>query len=129
MKTVELSMGGHKWEKQNLTTVSKGERSYDLYKCKACGITGKSYQIGYITVCEKETKKMEKCKGYNCMSVKRRIKVLNCRAFGPQFENMVPGSVHDIIAPPDGKNNKRGEWVMGIGEPVLLLAGEYMYCD
>lgn len=50
------------------------------------------------------------------------------RAVGKQFSNLTPGSEHDIVPPPPGQDNKRGEWVMGVGEPVLLLAGEYVYC-
>lgn len=128
MKTVEFSYGGHKWDKQNLTTICKGKVSYDIYKCSVCGITSKSYRFGLITVCEKDISKLAKCKCRNCIS-KRRIKITDCRAYGGQFKNITPGSVHEIVTPPDGKGNKRGEWVMGVSEPVLILAGEYDYCE
>ena len=36
----------HKWEKQNLVTIKRSGRMYDIYKCTCCGITGKRYGIG-----------------------------------------------------------------------------------
>jgi len=35
----------HQWEKQNLTTISRGGRMYDIYECTCCGITGKRYGL------------------------------------------------------------------------------------
>lgn len=34
-----------------------------------------------------------------------------------------------LFHPPNGEKNSRGEWVMGVGEPVLLLFGEFSYTD
>ena len=53
-----------------------------------------------------------------------KIKIKRCEAFGPQFENLTPGSIHEVIKPPAGSDDSRGWWVMGIGEPVLVLAYE-----
>lgn len=53
-----------------------------------------------------------------------KIKIIHCGAFGPQFENLKPGTVHEVIEPPKGQNDKRGWWVMGVGEPVLVLTRE-----
>lgn len=36
----------HKWEKQNLVTIKRAGRMYDVYRCNCCGITGKRYGIG-----------------------------------------------------------------------------------
>lgn len=36
----------HMWEKQNLVTIRRAGRMYDIYKCKCCGITGKRFGIG-----------------------------------------------------------------------------------
>lgn len=52
------------------------------------------------------------------------IKVYHCNAYGPQFGNLIDGSIHEVIEPPIGSNNDRGWWVMGVGEPVLVLYGE-----
>lgn len=126
METFELNLGGHEWEKQNLVTLGK-KKMYDVYKCRKCGIIGKSYRLGSITIKETDIKKIYKCNG-RMKVASSRIKVTRCRAVGKQFSNLTPGSEHDIVPPPPGQDNKRGEWVMGVGEPVLLLAGEYVYC-
>ncbi|KAK9680655.1 hypothetical protein QE152_g38917 [Popillia japonica] len=40
----------HSWEKQNLVTISRGGKMYDIYKCTCCGITGKQYGLsGKVT--------------------------------------------------------------------------------
>lgn len=61
------------------------------------------------------------------MSKKNKIKITRYTAFGPAFKNLVPGSEHMIIAPPKGQDNERGVWVMGVGEPVLVLFREFEY--
>ena len=53
-----------------------------------------------------------------------KIKIKHCTAFGRQFENLTDGSIHEIIEPPAGENSNRGWWVMGVGEPVLVLTYE-----
>lgn len=125
MKTFEITEGGHKWEKQNLMTLGK-KRGYDLYKCRCCGLQGKSYRLGTITVRESDVNKLQKCKG----RIKHtHLKVTFCKACGPEFSKLIPGSVHEIITPPKGYDNSKGEWVQGLTEPVLLLAGEYIYVE
>lgn len=127
MQTFDIKTGGHEWEKQNLTT--QGVRKmYDVYKCRKCGIIGKSYRLGTITIKESDVKKFQKCSPKQTKTFKR-IMVTDCKAFGDQFANIKPGSKHDIVPPPPGQNNKRGEWVMGVGEPVLLLAEEFVYIN
>lgn len=125
MKTFDINTGCHDWEKQNVITQGV-KRAYDVYKCKKCGITGKSYRLGTITIRESYVKKMQKCKPKLKLN---RIMVTNCKAFGTQFENLKPGTKHDIVPPPPGQDNKRGEWVMGVSEPVLLLPGEFIYIE
>lgn len=125
MQTFDIKKGGHDWEKQNLMT--KGvKRAYDVYKCRRCGIVGKSYSLGNITIRELDVKKFNKCQDIITKTAKS-IMVTDCKAFGSKFANIKPGSKHDIVPPPPGEDNKRGEWVMGVGEPVLLLAGEFIY--
>ena len=67
-------------------------------------------------------KKMEKT-----TKKQRSIRVVKCNAYGPQFTNLTPGSIHVVINPPIGEKNKGGVWVMGNGEPVKLLSGEFEY--
>lgn len=125
MKTVELTYGGHEWEKKNIMTLGK-KRMYDLYKCKHCGIEGKSYHLGTITVPEKYKNKLQKCKR---KSNHTKVKIILCRAVGHEFSKLIPGSIHDIITPPKGYDNSKGEWVQGLTEPVLLLSGEFEYLE
>lgn len=123
MDTFNLSEGGHEWEKENLVTLGK-KKPHDIYKCRKCGLTGKSYRLGTIEIREADLYKMKKCKGVKKAAF---VKVTRCMAVGSEFSGLTPGSVHRIVHPPKGENNNRGEWVMGKTEPVLLLSGEYIY--
>lgn len=125
MKTVEMNKTIHEWEKKNLTTLwAKTRGCYDIYQCKHCGIKGRSYRFGMIEIQECYSKRIDTCNRPHSHSF---VKVINCRAFGDAFKNITDGSIHQIIAPPKGQDNKSGEWVMGNGEPVLLLWGEFKY--
>jgi hypothetical protein len=123
MQVFNLSEGGHEWEKVNIVTI-EGKRPHDIYKCKRCGLTGKSYRLGTIEIPERSIPKMELCRG---LQRGTSIKITHCNACGEEFRGLVPGSIHQIVSPPDGQDNKRGEWVMGQTEPVLVLFGEFMY--
>ena len=124
MRKVKMNYGSHHWEKQNMMTKKDRNGMFDEYVCSCCGIKGKSYTLGYIDVLNRYDAKLRKCKGAQKTT---RVKVVHCEAVGPQFSNLTDGSIHDVITPPSGQKNKRGEWVMGVGEPVLLLANEYIY--
>lgn len=117
----------HEWEKQNMVTL-RGSRKelYDIYRCKHCGIEGKSYCLGFIDIPERYTKRIESC---TRQRLGNTLRVIHCDAVGQQFGNLTDGSVHSIINPPEGQNNQRGEWVMGVGEPVLLLYNEFEYIE
>ena len=55
-----------------------------------------------------------------------KIKILYCNAFGEVFNNIIPNSIHDVISSPEGsRKGRKGVWVMGNGEPVKILEGEY----
>ena len=60
-------------------------------------------------------------------NIGRKLRVINCEAFGKEIEHLTPGSVHEIVKPPHGQNNQKGEWVMGKTEPVLVLHREFSY--
>lgn len=62
MVVFDLNEGGHRWEKTNLVTQGK-RKAYDTYKCAQCGLAGKSYHLGTITIAEKDISKVYKCKG------------------------------------------------------------------
>lgn len=118
--------GGHEWEKTNLVTKKDKKGLYDHYKCKHCGIEGKSYSVGTIEVPDRYRDKQALCPG----ALKhKKVKVTRCTAVGEVFANLIPGSIHEIVDSPLNEDRKRGEWVMGVGEPVLLLYGEFTYVD
>lgn len=123
MQIFNLSEGDHEWEKVNVVTIC-GKRLYDIYKCKRCGITGKSYRLGMIEIPERSILKMQLCIGIQRAT---SIKIIHCGACGEEFQALVPGSIHQVVSPPEGQDNKRGEWVMGKTEPVLVLFGEFTY--
>jgi hypothetical protein len=53
----------HDWEKQNGVTLMRGGFSYDIYKCKHCGVTGKRYGLaaGITRDSKFKAKKYLKC--------------------------------------------------------------------
>jgi hypothetical protein len=114
----------HDFEKQNLVTVRDRTGMYDLYKCTACGLTGKSYGIGGdITVSDRIKSASPKCPK---VAAPKRIRITECRASGRVFANLTPGSEHTVVpAPEDQPDNLAGVWVMGVGEPVKVLVREY----
>lgn len=63
MGVFNLNEGGHRWEKINLVTLEKRD-AYDTYKCAQCGLTGKSYYLGTITIAGKDIPKCIKRKKF-----------------------------------------------------------------
>lgn len=58
-----------------------------------------------------------------------KIQIVKCTAHGKPFENLTPGSIHEVITSPIGIETERGWWVMGVGEPVLVLYYEARVYD
>lgn len=55
-----------------------------------------------------------------------KIKITKCNAVGKIFSNLTPNSIHEITTAPKGyKSDKKGVWVMGIGEKVKVLNSEF----
>lgn len=60
----------------------------------------------------------------------KQIKIKYCLAFGFEFDDIRPGSIHDILEPPnDHKHCERGVWVMGKTEPVKIYNKEFEYVE
>jgi hypothetical protein len=97
--------GHHEWEKQNNVTREYGKKLYDIYRCKHCGIEGKSYQIGTISIQNKFYKKAPCCPGVQ-QKKPTKLKVLCCTAFSPEFDNIIKGCILDILPPPPGEDNR-----------------------
>jgi len=113
----------HNFEKQNLVTVRDRTGTYDFYKCSLCGLTGKQYFMGIVTVSDRIKSTSAMCPK---SKIPQRIRITQCRAIGKAFDNLTPGSVHDVIETPEGELARlSGVWVMGVGEPVKVLVDEY----
>ena len=123
MIITNFNQGGHSWEKTNLVT-RDGKELYDTYKCRLCGLKAKMISLGVLKISERSQKKIELCPGRKRAT---QIRIIECVAVGSQFANLIPGSIHDIIDPPSGYDNKGGQWVMGVGEPVKVLFLEFEY--
>lgn len=121
---IKLSEGGHEWDKQNLVTIAdKNGKHYDILKCKNCGIEGKTTTLWTIALKGSySSDKVHYCPGQKKVD---RIQITYCHAFGKEFSNLTPGSIHRVIPPPEEYKNDKGIWVMGVGEPVKVLSDEY----
>lgn len=128
MYNIDLKKGGHKWEKQNLITIFNNRKHYDILKCSQCGLQGKTINISTISL--KGSYKKESV--YSCTgrprenNLPQKIRIIKCVAIGECFSNLIPGSEHEVVEPPlPYKNDERGLWVMGVGEPVKVLTSEF----
>ncbi len=54
----KYSLKDHKWEKQNLVTISDQGDLHDAMKCKVCGITAKRYGLSTIVYDKRFNKKV-----------------------------------------------------------------------
>lgn len=129
---IRLKNTNHDFEKQNLVTLKGRKGTYDLMKCKHCGMTGKRINIETVTVGNNYSfKNANDCPKAPKVNIEnKRIKVTFCTANGKAFSNLTPHSEHDIVTPPEGyKNDHTGVWVMGVGEPVKLLSDEFTFIN
>lgn len=53
-----------------------------------------------------------------------KIKIIKCTAFNPEFDNLIPNSVHEVLT-----EDECSVWVMGKTEPVRLMDYEYEWLD
>jgi len=118
----------HDWEKKNLVTIGKRGRMYDEVVCKNCGMKGRRYDFESVEISENyKSKNVYLCPKAKPAEIPKRIKITICNAFGKAFSNLSSGSIHDVVTPPKGyKNDHTGVWVMGVGEPVKLVTGEFV---
>jgi hypothetical protein len=127
MYYVNVRESQHEFEKKNLVTISGRKGGYDEKVCKYCGIKGKQYTFEVIQI--RENYKQENV--FLCPKAPKKqkinqIKITTCTAVGRIFENLITNSVHDVIPAPLGeKEDSKGVWVMGIGEPVKVLNNEF----
>lgn len=124
MSSLDMTSTNHKLEKQNLIIKKSKLGLYDEYKCIKCGLRGKRYSLGASLMVDG---RFSAAKVGNCPNAEKpqTIKITYCPAHGKVFENLIPESIHEVVSPPEGQNNKNGVWVMGVGEPVKVLFGEF----
>jgi len=117
MYQIGINEGGHSWEKLNQVTLKGRNGIYDLMMCEGCGIQGKRYSLELITLKGSYSrKKVFSCPSFEPISI-GKIRITTFNGFNPAFDNLTTGSEHEIIEPPEGKeNDARGVWVMGVGE-------------
>lgn len=130
MKSSDIRTSNHVWEKQNLVTVTRQGKMYDEMVCKNCGMKGKRFGFETVEVSGKyKTQNVNQCPKSK-VELPDKIKITLCTASGRQFGNLVTGSIHEVVTPPDGyKNDHTGVWVMGVDEPVKVLSNEFIKVD
>lgn len=123
----KIKKSTHDWAKVNLVTKTRRGRAFDEMVCSNCGMKGRRYDFANVTISGNyKQENVDFCPEAEPFDVPKSVKVTHCFAHGRQFENMKPGSVHEVVTPPDGyKNDHTGVWVMGVGEPIKLLTEEY----
>lgn len=123
-----IKTSGHEWDKNNLVTLTSSRgRMYDAVTCKNCGMKGRRYNFDMVEVSNAyRVDSVINCPNAEPIKRPSKIEVTKCRAQGNAFANLTPGSVHDVVAPAPGySEDRRGFWVMGVGEPVKLLTEEF----
>jgi len=130
---INLNNTVHDFEKQNLVTIARKGGGYDKLKCKNCGLTAKTTQLGYAEFdgkpnidtannCSFDIDKAE--------FVGKEIEVTRCTAQGSSFANLTPQSRHIIVeAPKPYRNDMTGVWVLGVNEAVKLLRNEFKFIE
>lgn len=126
MYQVNVKESGHNFIKKNLVTIIGKKGGYDEKVCEHCGIKGKQFALEYIQIGANYNRE----KAFLCPKApklkSKQIKITYCNAMGRAFENLTPNSIHDVISAPTGeKEDNRGVWVMGNGEPVKVLNSEF----
>lgn len=127
-----IKITSHQFTKQNNITISRGRKSYDIYKCQCCGLEGKRYGLTEeITVvrnkvsCSFYKNKLAKDKEDYDNSTK--VKITDrypCISFGLEY-----GAIYDRVECPEEEKEKFANdiWVYSEKrkEPIRLLEGEY----
>lgn len=125
MKRLLMNQTTHRFEKLNLVGIASKKGDYDQLKCSYCGLSGRSYKLGVIEV-RPEKRAVPICPKAPKMDLPKQIRITKCHGNGPQFRNLAPDSVHDLVEPPPGySHDPMGVWVQGVGEPVKVLFDEF----
>jgi hypothetical protein len=116
----QVNITEHNFEKQNLTTIKRGKKLYDKYKCKDCGLEGIRYGLSDLITVKRNKK---------CIIKKTKVQIISKYVlvnFG--FDS---GKTYDIVPCPKEQDEKykKDVWVYSSErrEPVRLLPNEFVY--
>ena len=122
-KTIGIRDGGHIWTKTNQITLKDKRGFFDILQCTGCQIMGKRRNLELVEISASYGKKINCCDAYERP---KTVQIKSCDCFNPAFENITPGSIHQVIsAPKSYADDANGVWVMGKGEPVKVLNYEF----
>lgn len=115
--------------RSSLHNFVKVESESGVWACSKCGILGDRDGEGHTLIVGDDTpdEKIAKCDEAVIVFKPIKIEVVRGEGFAPYFENLTPGSVHETVETPEEHKTSTapGVWVIGDGEPVKLLRGEY----
>ncbi|MDR1199926.1 MAG: hypothetical protein LBK94_13115 [Prevotellaceae bacterium] len=116
----QINITEHDFVKQNLTTIKRGKRLYDKYKCTSCGLEGIRYDLSNCIHVKRNKK---------CLAKKTKIKITSKYVlvnFGFDGDKK-----YDIVPCPKEYEDKykKSVWVYSNErrEPVRLLPDEFVY--
>lgn len=129
---IDINRTTHRFDKQNKSTQMDREGMFDTLKCELCGLTGKRRGLVDFVTIYGRTKATVNCPNATAkVPEPTQIKIKYCDGPEDIFANITPGSKHLVIETPDhalkdpdGDGTERGYWVMGKGQPVLVLFEE-----
>jgi len=120
-RRVAIAVTEHDFRKVNLVTQKDSIGMYDLHQCTICGI--KTKRSGFSPPISRA-----KCKEQIAViEIPLQIRITGVQAVNSAFANLIPNSIHETVVPPEPyKDDHKGVWVMGVGEPVKVLNGEFV---
>lgn len=123
--TIDLTKTEHNFEKTNLVTIKGGG---DNYSCP-CGLSGHRapFQNDLVVVGKADLILRCPLAPPAVAPAIKKVRITNFQGQSKTFANLTSGSEHEVVECPANYKHKYLEdvWVMGVGEAVRLLDGEY----
>lgn len=132
-ESVSIGTTVHDLYKVNLITkIDRRGRTYDEYQCRVCKAKGKRYGLSSIVELTGKKLEMDKCREQtnNYPKIVKITSNIVVNANNPAFAGLTIGNLHRVIDPPESDainypNSRMSVWIMGQGEPVRILSGEF----
>jgi hypothetical protein len=125
---IDIPIASHEFRKVNVTTVIRGSKAYDIYRCEVCGLEGKRYGFSDLIRVNRDVVRCKARLAVRALAV--RINPLHEAHLKSQF-GLSAKIAYPIVEPLEEYKGKYPEsvWVFSEkrGEPVRLLPGEFMY--